>query len=409
VACTGVGDAGDPGALNDLAAAPRFQLVEELQIGSTSDPNRGFTKIAAVDVDRDGQVYVLEARELQIRVYSPAGDLLRTIGRRGDGPGEFRAGENANHLLRLGVRGDTVWVVQGSLFEVRTTLFARDGRMISAGVAESIIIPDYMGNGHVLPVVMVDSGLFAGEVFFWTSDSDGNLTSDTMLQPRLRFRADGGVHDTVAWDRVIRPEQGQKRTSAKIQGFEHSIPVPSVQARTRSRFSEDRFGIEMPLPTRAAGDSLRVTRETLRGDTIYSRFYRYRAQRYGDALLDSIAAESARHAGNVFTFDKNGSVPSRFPDSVAARREIRSLMKFPGFQVPVSLTFVDENNFIWLRRERSGDGRQRWNILDERGNVHGTVEMPANLGIAWSDGRTLWAVRHDENDVPFLVRFAIKR
>jgi hypothetical protein len=230
-----------------------------------------------------------------------------------------------------------------------------------------------------------------------------------MLQPRLRFRADGGVHDTVAWDRVIRPEQGQKRTSAKIQGFEHSIPVPSVQARTRSRFSEDRFGIEMPLPTKAAGDSLRVTRETLRGDTIYSRFYRYRAQRYGDALLDSIAAESARHAGNVFTFDKNGSVPSRFPDSVAARSEIRSLMKFPGFQVPVSLTFVDENNFIWLRRERSGDGRQRWNILDERGNVHGTVEMPANLGIAWSDGRTLWAVRHDENDVPFLVRFAIKR
>src|SRR6185436_3773336 len=74
----------------DLEALPRLRLVEELRIGNAADPKLGFSSIGSVAVDREGNVYAFEVQAAEIRVFTPAGRALRTIGRRGDGPGEFQ-------------------------------------------------------------------------------------------------------------------------------------------------------------------------------------------------------------------------------------------------------------------------------------------------------------------------------
>jgi hypothetical protein len=53
---------------------------------------------------------------------------LRTIGRRGEGPGEFR------NIGSVGVKGDTVWTVTdaGGACRVMISLFKRDGKFLTS-------------------------------------------------------------------------------------------------------------------------------------------------------------------------------------------------------------------------------------------------------------------------------------
>ncbi|HEV8197415.1 MAG TPA: hypothetical protein VGP87_12285 [Gemmatimonadales bacterium] len=43
-------------------------------------------------VDEAGRVYVVDGKPAMIKVFAPDGKLIRTVGREGEGPGEFRAG-----------------------------------------------------------------------------------------------------------------------------------------------------------------------------------------------------------------------------------------------------------------------------------------------------------------------------
>ena len=90
-------------AQQNLESLSTRRLVEDLRIGSTSDPNIGFSQIGSIAVDGLGQIFVLEVRDKNIRVYSPSGVLIRRISRAGDGPGEFR------NPGKMGLRGDTIW------------------------------------------------------------------------------------------------------------------------------------------------------------------------------------------------------------------------------------------------------------------------------------------------------------
>jgi hypothetical protein len=62
----------------------------DLVIGdeSSSAPH-GFGAISGIALDRDGRIYASDLTEVQVVVFSPAGKLLATIGRKGQGPGEF--------------------------------------------------------------------------------------------------------------------------------------------------------------------------------------------------------------------------------------------------------------------------------------------------------------------------------
>jgi hypothetical protein len=69
-------------------------LVADLSIGSeTAGPDYQFTQITSVLAAKDGSVWVLEDdlehRVIQLRRYSATGAYLGTVGRRGEGPGEF--------------------------------------------------------------------------------------------------------------------------------------------------------------------------------------------------------------------------------------------------------------------------------------------------------------------------------
>ena len=71
-------------------SATAWRVVEELRIGTADGVGPELLgQVTAVETDAAGQIYVLEGQAQEIRVFDRDGEYVRTIGRKGGGPGEF--------------------------------------------------------------------------------------------------------------------------------------------------------------------------------------------------------------------------------------------------------------------------------------------------------------------------------
>lgn len=65
-------------------------LVPEWKLGGEGDDEHFFGIVGEVFADDAGNVYLVDNQLSEVQVFDPAGEWLRTLGRRGDGPGEVR-------------------------------------------------------------------------------------------------------------------------------------------------------------------------------------------------------------------------------------------------------------------------------------------------------------------------------
>ena len=66
-----------------------FRLEKELTIGAVEGASEAvFAEVSGVAANQDGRIYVLDAKECRIQVFDDQGKFVRSIGRRGQGPGE---------------------------------------------------------------------------------------------------------------------------------------------------------------------------------------------------------------------------------------------------------------------------------------------------------------------------------
>ena len=74
-----------------MEKARSIQLEELWRLGGDSDDEDEFFGIVSrVLIDETGNVYLLDSQLSEIKIYDAAGGYLNTIGREGEGPGEFR-------------------------------------------------------------------------------------------------------------------------------------------------------------------------------------------------------------------------------------------------------------------------------------------------------------------------------
>ena len=82
-----------PAPKTDRAPSTSVQIVrlDELwRVGEDEDGDVIFGQVSDLIVDNDGRLYVADIQARQVSVFSSAGEFLRTLGREGEGPGEFR-------------------------------------------------------------------------------------------------------------------------------------------------------------------------------------------------------------------------------------------------------------------------------------------------------------------------------
>src|SRR5262245_60222956 len=75
------------------AQGRRWTLKESLRIGGADSGATAFVQVRSLDADASGRIFVLERGTQDIRVFARDGKVIRTLGRRGAGPGEMRNAE----------------------------------------------------------------------------------------------------------------------------------------------------------------------------------------------------------------------------------------------------------------------------------------------------------------------------
>ena len=122
LACAGGDDGGWQGTIETLpngavrvrnpgtgiwGEADAWRLVPELALGDGDGPEATtFAQLIALAVGDDGRIYVLDRQTQELRIFAASGAHVRTAGRQGAGPGEYR---EPNGLLWL--TPDTLLVV----------------------------------------------------------------------------------------------------------------------------------------------------------------------------------------------------------------------------------------------------------------------------------------------------------
>jgi len=105
----------------------RVELVEDLIIGGDpDDPAEAFYRPRGAAVDQSGNVYVLDTGNRRIQVFDQDGEFLRSISRRGQGPGELEA------PISIAIAGGNV--VVSDQVTSRLSFWAADGTYLN-GVA----------------------------------------------------------------------------------------------------------------------------------------------------------------------------------------------------------------------------------------------------------------------------------
>lgn len=94
-----------------------------VSIGGDGTPATEFSRIAAVARLTGGRTAVLNESTNEIRVFGPRGEPLRTFGRTGSGPGEFRG------MTYVGRSADTLFVFDFSLQRITAAHFGDEPRV----------------------------------------------------------------------------------------------------------------------------------------------------------------------------------------------------------------------------------------------------------------------------------------
>lgn len=384
---------------------PRPSLRRGLRIGSENDPNVGFSSVIifGMDVDRDGQLYVMDAQERKIRVYSPGGKLVRKIGGPGQGPGEFQG------VPRFGVHGDTVWAFDISAN--RITLFDRSGNVLSASRVEgvSILVPG--GVASILPFDMEADGLFSSRlmrIYGSPNGPKGTKPVDELRFPRVRFDASGGVVDTVGWDpgappRMLPPPSfhPQPYQSVEVEARRFMVPQPPPELAQWITLDDGQVILDQKYATSPNDGVFTLTRIGLSGDTVYHRMFHYRPRPYTSTVLDSIAIRRARTPNGFI----NGVRVAAPRNVEAVARAMRTRMHFPSYQLAIQGGWVANGGDLWLLLEDEATAGERWIVLGPEGVPQREVDLSPGTRPLWSRGDTVWVAQPDSMDVPWLVRY----
>lgn len=375
--CVGDGSVEAGAATSEEGGARRFEvpasadtLVPDLRIGSVAGPEEvAFASIRDVAVGPEGTVYVLEFSDRTVRVFDSSGGHVRTMGGRGQGPGELQNPRG----LALAPDG-TIWVFDDGLDAVLA--LAPDGTELSR---------------HPLPRSGI-SGTPLG--LFW----DG------------MFRDDGVLTQTVYHNDPVPREMGlfEIRSRSWVLTF-----TPSTGALDSLYVGDD------PLrPYRYRYEGADGRGGTVFGVTPFDprRLITFdRDGRLWTALSTSYRIVGVSPTGDSLVLQAESS---EVPASADERAGWEEMLERAGLEVELparthvmSQLFADDERRLWVQRHTASEEASHFDVFAPDGSMLGSVRLPGRLasGQPTVRGGYLYAVVFDELLVPSVVRAPVPR
>lgn len=337
----------DPGAV--VVAVPDggpAQLFAErvASLGSVTGAadSTVFGRVRAVELAPDGSVYVLDSQQARLFMFSAGGEVIRRIGGRGEGPGEF--GRDATGLV-LGPDGD-LWVADRS--NSRYSRFSPSGDLLDT-YARS-----YRASWTVEWDARFDS---AGSLWEPASITASNAEATSL--PALLRLATGDASGMIATDTVPRP-LAPTRQFWEV-GYTSTGPGIAEGGRWPIPYQPELEGDLSPLQGYWSG----VTAELV-----------FHLQ---DATGDTV---------RTLRRDGLDPLPVTRTDREAALQEVRDrfgersdvdLSLLPETQPTWTGMFVDDVGRLWVAMNVDSDvppRLTRWEVVDPSGSSISSVDLP---------------------------------
>jgi len=164
----------------------KFELEEDLSIGKEDDENFLFYKIADIQVDKDGNIYVVDFGNNRIQQFDFKGNYLQTIGREGEGPGEFLGPVRILFDKKTG----NIYVRD---FLRSIKIFDKHGNNLRAIRLEYILMDFELNeDGNILGIFRIlsriPSGIQSHSLVFVKLNSEGKIEKEIAKYPYYRSR-----------------------------------------------------------------------------------------------------------------------------------------------------------------------------------------------------------------------------
>ena len=335
----------------------RWRLVERYRVGNRADQNEDFfTLLWALTSDAADRLYALDRNAPQLRVYDSTGSLVRTLGRLGDGPGEFR---NPTGLT---------WDNAGRLW-VLDPLRARYVVYDTSGIVEKEYPRRVLGFTWPWAAWFDEAGYLYEQLF-----------PRDRSKPVGRFRVD---EDLVLVDTIRAGFEG-------IGGWDFwdlrgkkspivAIPIPFGRG---PRWTIDPHGYLWV----GHSSSYVIARRSIRGDTV-------------------LVVERSAQPVPITRSERDSAA---FP---YAKNELLDLSLIPTTKPFFEQLAVDPANHLWVLRAGPGN---TWffDVFASDGKFMGSLDLPVS---PWLDlppriGRDkLWVASSDSMDVQSIVCYEIVR
>ncbi|HVG46305.1 MAG TPA: 6-bladed beta-propeller [Longimicrobium sp.] len=221
-----------------------WRLVPELQVGEADGAAATtFGSVSGLAVDSAGRIFVLDRQTNELRIFTPRGVPLRTVGRSGGGPGEYTS---PNGLVWLSP--DTLLVVdqQGGRYSILT----RAGDFVRS-------VPRRIGGFSWL----FSGGAWGGRIYELGSTGTGTDRRAVLLATSLAGGGGAGG-DEPAVDTVRLPVQGPSVDGFRVEKG-NSVMVVGVPFAPGAVYHLDGHGGIW----HGHGSRFRLVRSTLAGDT----------------------------------------------------------------------------------------------------------------------------------------------
>lgn len=347
-----------------------------------------FSYIRDVAVDAHGHVYVLDDGEQRIRVFAPDGAPLRSMGRLGSGPAEFR------RARWLRVLGDTLWVHDP--MNARLTAFSTDDGALRENTradATPMRLDDISPVGHYETSV---------------SHEDRPSAVNPLMVRILHVESGGERRELLRYAR--------SRAWLSIHAYAHGEPFSASsrigQLNMRQPFDDEPLwrvgpaGQSLVVVLRDEGtsgstgnpfgagrgtQSIRILSLGFAGDTLFNHRFVSPAISVTDAhvraIVDSMAnpPDALRAGGKRIAGDPN---------------EIRDSLYVPRVWPAVTELFVGDDGTYWLRQPQPPAPFATFWRFTASGEPLPPVRVPAGLRLVRVTATRLWAVREDDDGVP---------
>ncbi len=194
-----------------------LDLEEELSIGNENDENYMFNGVTDVATDSQRNIYVLDRRNFRVQKFDRNGQYLQTIGKKGQGPGEF---ERPARLF----------------LDTQDNIYITDG----GGRIEGRMIKIFNNRGEFVQVIHLESPISDFHV-----DSEGNILANvSQIVERgtkravVKMNSEGKIIKKIAeFSDVKQVIKRSSERSASFRASHHYTPRLSFSPINERTFS----------------------------------------------------------------------------------------------------------------------------------------------------------------------------